>query len=830
MAIPTTAEINAAVPPLGEPSRALTNAVLQDLADATKTAALGNTDLSAALPAWKVQRAFDNVGNAPCRVLIVGTSIASFQTSGVQVIGQQLRETYGSNSSQVFPGGTYGGSFETIGDIEKQPYGGVPPIRARLDDTDAMSYEAYADGWNVVYSTEVGGGTMEVLVDGVLDATLDCSGAQSYCNVHTVRFTGKQVSRITVRSASGLGYLEAVESIDLGPGVFIENATMGGSGLFNTMTLFTTGPNRVDGIPIVGLNGADSILNRPAATRPQLLLLQHYTNDGMTVASQLTAILDRMVETANELRIPVVIISENPALAFVTSDGQLTTDRQALLELFKSYGNTEMTVFVDWLNMADYSDKTAYEALAFPTADKTHPTQQMHYTLEGALSSLLLTRYPGAPSIVDAPAYQGPNEQKGRNAFVPDAYATTPVALGTPRQDATPYGGGLTALARSMSASMSSLYVTLFLGPNAVSTNLPSFVDAIAESDSIDPLYGPYIPAGETFVDVGEATPLVSTSASDLFTVVALVRSNIEAAQGSINMFDPGRGYEPRFTNNGVMRAETGGGVSFQLAGTAPRYVHLQYRRDLDAGSDLDFNFTIQAQNLDVFGVWCVDGPVPIVTPRIRARGRFTGPPGYMTVDRITSQVEPGQVFLEKMGNVGSVRPIIKRAIDAVCYRPFTNTFGRMYEIINRDDYPPRLLQRNNDDGTLVYNEGIGAEAYSDNEAVEMQLTALPAGELVTLAFHQMSAQGNFNVRLTNGVTTLHLVADNTWQTGNNTLLGGSLGAFPQNIALTFNMPSDAQAASLGASAYMILSRVGSTSPVMASAVLARGSSAVMVP
>lgn len=766
-------------------------------------------DPTAQFDAWKASAALARAKKKPMRVLLIGTSIASFDNSGPRIAAAQLQATYGTNKTRVQQMGVLGGTYNAWNGIKKQPYGGQPPMRAAFDVGVSNSWSANVDGFNVVYGTEANAGSFEVRIDDVLVATINCNGAQSYGNVWRNTFSRTSYHKLTL-TAVGTGYapIERVELRDDGPGVFVENATMGGVGLYHVIDLFTdsnAATNRA-GVPVVGNNGIDSVFNRNEFITPDIIIQEHYTNDGLSAYDKVKQIMDRAVITTLAKRTLYVVLTESPALSFVTAAGVLSAERELMRALLMSYNDRENVIGIDWTKLVDFSDRTAYEARYFPGDDKTHPTTEAYLPLHNVFADLFEMAHPGVANITDVLGQAGPDEQLGLNPFSPDPYSLVALPPGTGRKDTTAFGGVMQAFARAENILDDSVYANVFLSDKAINSVPASYLDAIDNSVLAD-RYGPFVRSGNAGeLNIGEVRTVQSAALNDVFTVLILARSTNVAGRGEIRLFSDGTG---KFASFMLNAANPGGTLaSFTADLVAPRYYYASFRRNV-AGADTGYQ--IKARYLDVYGVWAVEGSVPVVTSRNLDRARMLGIPGYMTGDYAWDKASVGQTYLVNIP--GKTIPMQKKALDALVHKwglTTTPKRARLYEVVNRADHPVLLMLPSALSGTaaLVYDEAVGVENYAAANSVTgsppgltVTLTAAVNGEQWTFAMRNSAAYDNAYFRLSDGSggNAIFLQPDGTWGAKTQYSSGDEGSAYPANVAITFNMPTGAQATALGA-------------------------------
>lgn len=199
------------------------------------------------------------------RVLMGGTSIASFGYSGNQMFAFQLKALYGDARSDVLRMGVFGGSFDLpVQGWYKQPYSGPTFVRLRGDSASLpLDWTAYGSEIVIEYSKEADGGTCQVEIDGAPVGIIDCNGSQTLSA--QARFTVPAgFHKVTFRPpSSGFAYLERLIFEQERPGIAIIDGTLGGSGLINVYANFPRGEQSVAGIPTEPGKGVASYFQRP---------------------------------------------------------------------------------------------------------------------------------------------------------------------------------------------------------------------------------------------------------------------------------------------------------------------------------------------------------------------------------------------------------------------------------------------------------------------------------------------------------------------------------------------------------------------------------------
>lgn len=746
----------------------------------------GGEAASAASQHFKVSPALAQVHEKPVRVLISGTSIASFDRSSIQIAVANLQRIYGQNKTQVVYMASLGGDYNQDGQgRQKQVYGGAPYIRLALKPADpAVTVFGFGSKVRVVYGKELDGGLFTVNAGATpsntpITATLDSSGSQQYENIWEYDFGVDQRIELTISGPlSGWAYIERVEFVDEGPGIFVENATMGGGGLANTMIPFgNPGAGNKPVNTIEGFNGVDAWFDRQGATKPDLIMVQHFTNDN---ADGMAPPLARLATTTKLSDTPVVLVTEMPAVSFITAEGELDVWRTQLRDLILSYGSQKNIAIIDWIAMMDFSDKAWYEAQYYTGGDTTHPMWPGYAPTHGAFADLFNVPHPGVENMSKVAGYLAP---VGSYASLNDF--KNPVSNGLVRVDSGVYGGPLTVMARAKNIHHGYLSTAVYAGGSQPN---------LLENFSIGP--DGYAEAG----NIGQIRPLTSLNQGDLFTVVLLAQSDSPVNIASISMTDNSNNEMPEYV---VVQDEQGNskvadnGISvqtFYLPNDKPVFVFWHFRRRTAAQQ---FLYQVTTANLRVFGAWAVEGQYPIVTPR-KVIAPYVGfPVFYNTAPGAPSTIPVGQLLYPLPGSRFKERV---KALDMVVYQPLTKKFTRGFELLNRnaDGVFYTELEFNEAAASSVVNPRVPGLMIEGATDYRTQLPFACNGQEMTLSMRIPSHI--FRIRmLDSGWDNQHVLnAAGQWIPGNGVEEFPRFNTDSMNGAFTFNLPTGAEAAALG--------------------------------
>lgn len=306
------------------------------------------------------------------RVLQAGTSVAANSQSGNRSFVEQLKTLYGDKAGYELLCGLAGGSYTVAyNGWQKQPYSGTGFTRARgasSSSGDFGPFAAYGDQVVIEYSKETDGGTCDIVIDGSVAGTIDCSGAQQY-GLKVTFSVSLSAHTITVqRPASGFIYLEWIRVADsTRTGVEMIDAMLGGSSITNTLTVPPTQSGQVAGIPVVGDNGLDAYFARDDI---DLVIATWLVNDsgGSISVSAFQAAYEYAVAQTRAHNTSLIIIVEMAGhYAFEAYNSAQYTRYQQLREVMLSLaeGNNHVHV-IDWHGATSLDDISDYAARYYP--------------------------------------------------------------------------------------------------------------------------------------------------------------------------------------------------------------------------------------------------------------------------------------------------------------------------------------------------------------------------------------------------------------------------------------------------------------------------------
>lgn len=311
----------------------------------------------------------------PCRILMGGTSIATFEPSVNQVFACHLKDQWGDAGDFCDPLGAAGGSFDNpyLG-WSKQIYGGPLFRRLRGDNTStALGFQRYFSRIAVEYSKEVGAGSFSVQIDGATVGTIDCAGPQSYSNVATFD-VALGVHTVTINPpASGFVYLERLVCTKGNPGVELIDGCLGGSALLNTQTLIPNIAPAVAGIAIVGDVGLASYFGR---TDIDLVIWSGPVNDsgGNGVAATFATQLDTAVAQTAAAGSKLLLICEMGGHFHDPADSNHAKFLANYAKMKAVAAANAHVYALDWHALTEIADIALYQSTYYSVGDFIHPT------------------------------------------------------------------------------------------------------------------------------------------------------------------------------------------------------------------------------------------------------------------------------------------------------------------------------------------------------------------------------------------------------------------------------------------------------------------------
>jgi hypothetical protein len=256
----------------------------------------------------------------------------------------------------------------------------------------------------VYWSQETDTGVSDVLVDGVVVGQIGTAGAQEYRKSSTFPVTlGPHTVKINP-PASGYTYLEDIEVRSTArKGVEAVYGALGGSMLRDSRVLHALGANQVAGVPIVGMNGVDSISKRASV---DVAVYQWVVNDaGFNQSDNFTLeykpAFDRIVENHAALGTPMVVIIEMGGHYSLPNDGGSSANYNrfnAIREYLLSLRKYAHVTVIDWHGATIDPDLARYQERYYPavtnlnvsagtfTGDFIHPNDAAHAVLHALMA------------------------------------------------------------------------------------------------------------------------------------------------------------------------------------------------------------------------------------------------------------------------------------------------------------------------------------------------------------------------------------------------------------------------------------------------------------
>lgn len=212
-----------------------------------------------------LQPVCSQAGSRTVRVMMGGTSIASFGYSNNQLFVSQLKAIYGDARADVRRMGVINGSWDlpAMG-WNKQPYSGPSFVRLRGDaSSQPLELTGYGSRIVVEYSKEANGGVCGLLLGGAPSGTIDCGGPQTL-SVRSILQVPAGLHRLGIQPpAGGYAYLERVIFEQDRPGIEVIDGTLGGSGLRDVFEVRSRGGASVGGVPTEPGAGVRAYFGRP---------------------------------------------------------------------------------------------------------------------------------------------------------------------------------------------------------------------------------------------------------------------------------------------------------------------------------------------------------------------------------------------------------------------------------------------------------------------------------------------------------------------------------------------------------------------------------------
>jgi hypothetical protein len=729
------------------------------------------------------------------RVLLMGTSIASFDASAPRVVAERLVAKYGL-AGTVQHLGAYGGDYNAQGGYAKQKFGGSSFNRLVLQSTNsALTLKGYGDRVILVYSKD-GGSTTTAAVNGGTAQTVDCSGAQAYNQELVFDLSAPGSAALVIQPpTSGQIFLERVEFIDrTKTGVIVENATLGGSALANHSTILADGgTGNVAGIPIVGNNGIDAMVSRPGLTAADAIICEHFTNDGNAATFQ--TLINYMVTATALKMLPLVLMSEQPAVSFVQgTGGSLDASKTTMLQTLRNAASASHVMFLDWTALVDYSDKAAYTAKYYTSPDFTHPNSLGMALPVAPLCGIfrvepIATTVAGTQTEAAAVIAAGSNlssatvDQWGLLVYPPGSARLAKVGVRT---------GPVTSIGSAYQLA-GNRYQNIFLAPHAYDMTLSSgstLTGALVAASGTADAFGPYLAGGQLKSWPG---PTVGDLTQAYFTLVVLARKVLSGTVSWVVADTSVSNQDPKVIING---ASTGSSFVLDSRTTDRRPVFLTMTVQADPARPQGLpTFTVPSA-YRVYGAWVVNGSLPLIPTGIAEASPQGGPPLMLSSEFTLDQVKPGFDYIENVG--GSL--IQKRATSGYVIRPLeSNKVTPIYAMVDRSGDNIKLMApTGHSGGAAAYSADIGGgqlTGYTNTASYQTSFTTFPWSTLYTVMFRSPKSMSTFigaALYLYNGGnnTTVGLQAGGTWTASKQTNFGYAPG--PETIALSFTLPAQA--------------------------------------
>ncbi|WP_416053141.1 SGNH/GDSL hydrolase family protein [Cupriavidus basilensis] len=746
-----------------------------------------------------------NMRDRVVRVYHGGTSIENSGTSGTRQFLEAVARRFGDSGNETVLAGILGGSYDAAySGWKKQPYGGILFTRLRGDSTaTAFSLKRFCKRIVVRYSTEVDGGSFDVQVDGVVAATINCNGPQSYNNEVVLTYTGNEAREIKfMPPAAGYAYLETIDACQDNPGLHIIDATLGGSSINNMVKLRPPTGAQVAGVAIGANVAIDAMFAKNSASyTPDLAFVAWTVNDagaGMPeFTNTYTPALQRIVQQAKAVGTQLILIIEMGGhYTMPNSPNHAVFD--GIRALIHSLETEPHVTVIDWHAQSRPDDLPTWFAKYYPTAvlnystgtvtsgDGIHPVQAGHAIVTEMLCAASGVQAIGsiAPLAADvrsitnkATEVPGMTAAMSAAVMVPGIVRETKNALGMmQRYRAIGYSHFMAFPFKAKS--------TLWWSDTELdySSSVNAQIAAAGTSDQ----YGAY----KDFNNTGlyEVLPEISAAATTSVTLTLIVGPGA----ASIKVRNEANTADVDHWING----KNAGGVSLaQIPNNTgvPQVVHMTTK----GGSRVYMVLTGR-----IYGAFSTPTDFPCIPVRALATARDIGPPMRVVGDLECDQVIPQQHYLETINGKTLEKICIGREVMKVS----DSKFYGLYRLADRTGVDlQRLLLKNVASST--YDARFGGFKEFSNDATNMltnglAAAAIPYDKIYTLTGRFSNDSTGVKVYFYNGGSNryLFLKPDMTWEEaafGSGTpLITTSATRRAKIMAATFAMPSAALAVS----------------------------------
>lgn len=653
----------------------------------------------------------------------------------------------------------------------------------------------------------------------MFDRTLTSNGAQSYNNEAVFTFEEKDYHTITIKApASGYAFLEKLEFISEDSGILIEDGTLGGAGINDYYVANATiGTGNLAPVAISSQNGINSFFDRQGETKADLIICQHYTNDSLET---LTTGINDAVSLTKSNNTPLVLVSEQPALNFVTAEGVLTEERESMAQLLRNAANNAHVSLIDWIKMVDFSVRNEYEARYFPGADKTHPSQEGAAIPLPSLLDLFSIPSPGHQSIyrsakdlIKPASGKSPDFSEGYDKSSADkGVVLTNNNVGR-KEGRVIIGAAVNGVTNQLAPLTFSL--------NAVNQVIGGDSNAEIQSnpDGADQ-FGAYKNDAVTKFVFGHRY----LSKETVCSVVLLVRKINEALPG-ISFTSPTNNHVPRlYVNDSLVSGNQWLFSDYQVEDNEPYFVYGHLR--LNTSSSPEKYIQINCSNLAVYGIWCVNGKAPTLSGKELERTRRISTPLLMVGDLTPAQAHNGQIYFEDIDSV----TVEKEAVDSSVIKPRNGSdYYNLFKCLNKSVIDFHYIRPTSVENTSYDNFAGGyTSTISAGGDFRVTLSGFTAWEKTYTVFIPVSFVETYvSIQI-----YMFNPGNNTYVYLNNDLSWSLAPANPdeviecsgENTAITFNMPDEATFSALGSNPQFRIAVVGNAK--VATATLCQGSSA----
>jgi hypothetical protein len=760
------------------------------------------------------------------RVLYGGTSIINGAAAGSRRFIQALIREYGSaqvtNQHLAALGGSY--VMPYLG-WNKQPFGGFGFIRLRGEaSSQTLVFEQWTTKFVLRYSKETDGGSFDVNIDGVFSRTINCNGTQSYNNEEVWTFPAPGIHKIEILPpASGYAYLETLEYGLYRNGLYVMDASLGGTAIQHFTTVRLPDAPQVTGIPIVGWNGIDAVFGSTSSTyKPDVMILSWCVNDATgNFEGVYKPSLDRIVDHCRNNDIHLIYIIEMGGLYTMPVNSGYAGFKK-IRDYLRGLADRPNITIIDWHGQSGLADNIdlygpRYYAITGLntttgtfTGDFIHPRASGHAVLEE-----MLCRSFG----VACTGLAGKNETEARDLIAPHTEWISAASLNGYEERLGDLPGLTLALSNAIGLSNSYRVIgysncldggppqPLWYGANEVNTAAAINANILAAGTADEfgayrtyAAQGFYVPAASykggsttlwmTFTAVvGNGQITIATKKDDAVTNLARYVAGQEKT------------ITPIYTNN------TG----------RPRVVHVTVQA---------FRMSYLVLTGKFYAVYATPTPFACIPGRTLDQLRPLNVPMLMTGDRSADEIIVGQTYFEVVNGKTIEKVCIGREVRKVP----SATWAGLYRLQNRSAVDLRIANITSVTGQ-AYDAKYGGELQTSSTNPPQwsmgTVTSAKAGYRYTIGGSRDAQDHGIQVHLFNpgNGDALRLQQDGSWlfNTGSNYTFGTSESNRGYPMALSLTLPD---ATTLGAVTWTVyVTTLGSGGAAIPKWVMCEGNS-----